>query len=84
MQGLQRLVAHRAVEAAQGGLIGFRIGEQRAGRVQVTIGVAQAGECLYPGNQASGGIDNGLEDGEGLAIEHEGLQRAARKGGRRR
>ncbi|MNZ61128.1 hypothetical protein D3C78_792150 [compost metagenome] len=74
LQLAQGLVAYLAVEAAQGALVGLRTGEQRSGRAQTALAVAQAREGLHAGDQAGGGIDKGLEDGKRLAIEHNRLQ----------
>jgi hypothetical protein len=68
-QARQGVVADLPVEAAQGGRGNLRIDEQRAHREQLAVGLAHAAEGFDPGDEAGGGIDEGLEAGDRLPVD---------------
>jgi len=72
VKAAQGILANLSVEATQGGGRGLRIGEQWPGRMGLAMSIAQSRQRLHAGDTAGGGVDKGLEDGEGLSVDHLG------------
>ena len=58
------------IKSAQRGRRRFGVSEQRASGVQPTLRITHAGECFNTGYLARGRIDERLEDGERLTVDH--------------
>lgn len=81
MQPAQGVIAQLPVESSQGYAGGTRVGEQRAYGLQATVSQAQATQGFHAGNAAGGGIDERLEAGERLPVDHKAsLREVAKKG----
>src|SRR5450830_1286418 len=81
VQTAQGVVADLPIQTAQGHAWGAWVGEQRAHGQQAAVSLAQAAEGFDAGNAPGGGVNEWLEAGERLPVDHgASLKALARKG----
>jgi hypothetical protein len=70
MQTAQCVITNTSVQTAQCSGGHFRVGKQRAYRLQSSVVLTQASQCFNTRNTAGSGIDEWLKAGNWLPIDH--------------